>query len=378
MNVSVLAGTDRRLPEVLRACGAQITSIEVDDLKALAEPAVRQPDAIVVDARELITMPAGLAVIKRQHPTTGILVVLSRLEGALVLDAMRSGASECVAEPFTREELNSALARIAAHRPSRRGDVVAVIGAKGGVGATTVAVNVATMLNKLHPASTLLMDLHLTYGDAAIFLGAEPRFSSLDALENMHRMDGSFLRTLVTQTKSGLDLLASSDHAISAPVDATRLRSLIDLAAGEYRFLVLDVPRADPAALDSLASVSSVVVVANQDVATIRSAARITAALEQRYGKERINVVLSRYDARAEIGQADVERVIGRPVTCLFPNNYPTALASLNEGRPLVLANHTKLASAFAAFASDLAGVPAARAERAKSTGFLSLIGGRR
>ena len=91
---------------------------------------------------------------------------------------------------------------------------------------------------------------------------------------------------------------------------------------------MLDVPRADPAVLDSLESVSSVVVVANQDVATIRSAARMAAALEQRYGKERVNVVISRYDARAEIGQADVERVIGRPVTCLFPNNYPTALAS--------------------------------------------------
>ena len=133
MNVSVLAGTDRKLPDLLRACGAQIASIEIDDLRTLAEPAARQPDVIVVDARGGITMPAELAVIKRQHPTTGILVVLPRLEGALVLDAMRSGASECVAEPITREELSSALARIATHHPSRRGDVVAVIGAKGGV-----------------------------------------------------------------------------------------------------------------------------------------------------------------------------------------------------------------------------------------------------
>lgn len=378
MNVSVLIGTDRQLPEVIRACGAQITSIDFGDLKALAELSAQQPDAIVVDARDGISMPAELAVIKRQHPSTGILVVLPRLDGALVLDAMRSGASECVAEPITGEELSSALARIAAHRPSRRGDVVAVIGAKGGVGATTVAVNVATMVNKLHPASTLLMDLHLTYGDAAIFLGAEPRFSTLDALENMHRMDGSFLRTLVTQTKSGLNLLASSDHAISPPVDVTRIRSLIDLAAHQFRFLVLDVPRADPAVVDSLESASSIVVVANQDVATIRSAARMASAFEQRYGKDRVSVVINRYDARAEIGQADVERVIGRPVAGLFPNNYPTALASLNEGRPLVLANHTKLASAFTAFASQLAGVPAARPERVKSTGFLSLIGGRR
>jgi pilus assembly protein CpaE len=354
-------------------------SIEIDDLKALAEPTVQQPDVIVVDARDRSALPTELAVIKRQHPATGILVVLPRLDGALILDAMRAGANECVADPITREELNAALARIAAQRPARRrGDVFAVIGAKGGAGATTVAVNVATMLNKLHPSSTLLMDLHLTYGDAAIFLGAEPRFSTLDALENMHRMDASFLRTLVTQTKSGLNLLASSDHAVSPPVDVTRIRSLIDLAANEFRFLVLDVPRSDSAVLDSLESVSSIVVVANQDVATIRSAARMAASLEQRYGKERVNVVISRYDARAEIGQADVERAIGRPVTRLFPDNYQTALASLNNGRPLVLDNHTKLASAFTTFASQLAGVPAERPERVKSAGLLSLIGGRR
>ena len=379
MNVSVVAGADRQLPDLLRACGAQVTSIEISDLKSLAEPVARPPDVIVVDARDRRTMPAELAVIKRQHPATGILVVLPRLDGTLVLDAMRSGATECVAEPITQEELTAALARIAAQRPSRRrGDVFAVIGAKGGVGATTVAVNVATMLNKLHPSSTLLMDLHLTYGDAAIFLGAEPRFSTLDALENMHRMDASFLRTLMTQTQSGLNLLASSDHTVSTPVDVARLRSLIDLAANEFRFVVMDVPRADPAVLDSLEAASSVVVVANQEVATIRNAARITAALEQRYGKERVNVVISRYDARAEIGQADVERVIGRRVVHLFPDNYPIVLASHNKGRPLVLDNHTKLASALTAFASDVAGLPADRPERVKSTGFLSLIGGRR
>ena len=379
MNLSVLTGADRQLPDLLRACGAQVTSIAIEDLQALAEAAVPQPDVIVVDARDRSAMPAELGAVRRQHPATGILVVLPRLDGALVLDAMRSGATECVAEPISREELSAALARIATQRPSRRrGDVFAVIGAKGGVGATTVAVNVATMLQKLQPASTLLMDLHLTYGDAAIFLGAEPRFSTVDALQNMHRMDAALLRTLVTQTRTGLNLLASSDHAVSMLVDVERVRTLIDLAANEFRFLVLDVPRADPAVLDSLESVTSVVVVANQDVATIRSAARMAAALEQRYGKDRVSVVISRYDARAEIGQADVERVIGRPVSGVFPNNYPTALASLNNGRPLVLDNHTKLASALTAFASQLAGVPAGRPERVKPTGFLSLIGGRR
>jgi pilus assembly protein CpaE len=379
INVSVLVGSDKRLPDMVRACGAHTTTIDVADVKVFAAAATRQPDVLVVDVRDGSTMPAELVEIKRHHPSTGILVVLPRLDGALLLQAMRAGASECVAEPITRDELERAFARIAAQRPApRRGDVFAVIGAKGGVGATTVAVNVATILNKLRASSTLLMDVHLTYGDAATFLGAEPRFSALDALENMHRLDAAFLRTLITQTKSGLHLLASSNHPVTTPVEAAHMRSLIELAATEFPYVVLDVPRSDAAALDSLEPAGSIVVVANQEVTTVRSAARMAGALEQRYGKERVTVVITRYDAGAEIRQQDVERVVGRPVSYVFPNNYAIALASLNNGRPLVLDNHTKLASALTSFANQLAGLPGEHSTREKSGGLLSMFGSKR
>jgi pilus assembly protein CpaE len=379
MNVSLVATSDRRLHDWLRACGAQVTVLTMEDLADLAHASALQPDLIVIDQRHRNSVPAALAAIKRQHPSTGILMVLARLDAALMLEAMRAGVSECVAEPFTQEDLQAAIGRIAAHRPaSRRGDVFAVVGAKGGVGATTVAVNLATMLAKLRPSSTLLIDLHRTYGDAAVFLSAEPRFSIVDALENMHRMDATFLRSLVAQTKSGLQLLASSDHPVSAPADATQVRALIELAAAEFPYVVLDVPRSDAAILDSLEPAGTIVVVANQEVATVRSAGRMASALQQRYGKERVTVVITRYHDGAEINQKDVERVVGRPVTYVFPNNYPIALASLNKGRPLVLDNHNKLASAFTSFARSLAGIPAERSGSDKSSGLLSLIGGRR
>ena len=79
---------------------------------------------------------------------------------------------------------------------------------KGGVGTTTVAVNVATALAKLEPKSTLFIDLHVANGDAAVFLGAEPRFSIVDALENTHRLDEAFFRNLIAHAKCGVDLLA--------------------------------------------------------------------------------------------------------------------------------------------------------------------------
>ena len=125
------------------------------------------------------------------------------------------------------------------------GPVFAFVGAKGGVGTTTTAVNVATVLAKLAKGPTLLVDLHLAYGDAAVFLGADARFSLLDALENMHRLDAEFLKSLVVKTASGLDLLASADRPANRPVDVRRLGAVVQLAASQYAYTVLDVPRSD-------------------------------------------------------------------------------------------------------------------------------------
>jgi len=253
MNVSVLSSSDKHLIDLVRGCGVHATPLSVDGLGTLAQPAARQPDAIVVDQRDHGAILPEIIAIKRLHPLTGVLMVLPRLDGALVLEAMRAGVNECVAEPVTREELYNALQRIAAQRPApKRGDVFAIIGAKGGIGATTVAVNVAAMLNKLRPSSTLLIDLHMTYGDAGVFLAAEPRFSIVDALEHMDRMDATFLRSLMTQTKSGLHLLPSSERAVSVAFDAARVQTLIGLASREFGYVVLDGPRDDPAVLDSL------------------------------------------------------------------------------------------------------------------------------
>ena len=378
MNVSLLSTSDPQLEHMLRACGAVVTTIDIDALTALAGAAARQPDAVVVDLRDRGTIPAAVSAIRRQHASTGLLMVLPRLDPTLMLDAMRAGVNECVADPLTKEELQAALQRVAAPRAaSRSGDVFAVIGAKGGVGATTMAVNVATMLTKLRPASTLLVDLHLTYGDAGIFLGAEPRFSVLDALENMHRMDATFLRSLVTQTASGVSLLASGDRPVSGQSDQAHVRALVELAASEFPYLVLDVPRTDTHVLDALDAAGTIIVVANQELATIRSAARMASSLQQRYGEDRINVVITRYDEGAEIGKQDLERVVGRRVSYVFPNNYQLAVSSLNKGRPLVLDNHTKLASAFTGYARSLAGIPVQPTEQERS-GLLALLGGRR
>jgi Flp pilus assembly CpaE family ATPase len=213
----------------------------------------------------------------------------------------------------------------------------------------------------------LLVDLHIGHGDDAVFLGVEPRFSVMDAFENIQRIDESFFAGLVEKTEAGVHLLAAPNRPRPAGVDTRRARSLIEAAAQHYRLAVLDVPRSDMTMLDSLDATTTIVVVTTQEIASLRSAARLAEMLRQRYGAARTKVVINRFHRDAVIAQEDVERVIGGEVKYTLPSDYKVALEALNNGRPIVLDKESRLGAAFVGFARDLAGIVKDRTERPSS-----------
>ena len=379
--VFIVGAKDRELEALLAACNVRTSQLPAAEFANLAHAAARQPDVVVLDLRGGQALPAAVAVLKRQHPTTPVLVVTSSLEPTLVLEAMRAGVNECLAEPLQLSDLQTAITRLLAHKQPVQnvgGQVFAFVGAKGGVGTTTAAVNVATELSRTAPARTLVVDLHLAHGDAAVFLGVEPRFSVVDALDNIHRFDEAFFKGLVIPSPAGPHLLASSDRQLAQTSSVQRVRSLVEFATSLYRFVVLDVPRSDAAALDALDLAARVVVVANQELATVRNASRIAAALRQRYGSERVTVVVNRVDTHAEIGREDVEKVVGARVVHSVPSDYRMALRALNKGRPLALDNHNKLAASFRELARDLAGLAPEPPAASEPGGLFGLLKGRR
>ena len=122
-------------------------------------------------------------------------------------------------------------------------------------------------------------------------------------------------------------------------------------------------PRSGPAVPEVKGRLAALVIVANQELATVKNASRLAATLRQRYGREKVSLVLSRSDRRAEIGYEDVERAVGSDVAQTFPSDYRLAVDAMNKGRPIALDNHNELSAAFARFARSLAGV---RTERQK------------
>jgi len=377
--VTLLGSIERDLAGALRDRGFVVTDSDLGVMIASHVAGTKGPDVFVVDIRAGQGLPREIASLKRHFPASGVVILAKALDPNAMLDAMRMGVSEWVPEPVVLDDLETAIRRVA--RPmlgTVAGRAFAVLGGKGGVGCTTVAVNMATALHRATGEPTLFIDLHTAHGDASVFLGVEPRFSVLDALENIHRLDQTYMKGLVTPTKAGLDLLAAANRAQLGPIDALRVRALIEFVTTTYPWVVLDCPRTDGTLMEALDATTAVLVVANQELATLRSASRLAATLRQRCGTHRVKLAINRFDTESEIGRKDVERVMGGPIAHTFPSDYRAAVNALNKGEPLVLQAPTRLASAFDDAARELAGLGPAQRDNGKGGGFFARLGGRR
>ena len=212
----------RQVAALLRGCGVPVGIVE--DRRPGAETA--GPDVVVIDIRA--DASSGMAAIERLragHPTVAIFAVAASAEPDLILQAMRAGANEFFAwaQVARRRAYGGVVPRRRApnrdapcrgRRPARgsRASTTVFLGAKGGAGTTTVAVNCAVELARLTKRPTAILDLKPCLGEVALFLGVRPRFTVLDAIENLHRLDKDFLRELMARHKSELDILAGSEQ----------------------------------------------------------------------------------------------------------------------------------------------------------------------
>ena len=337
MSQVVLVARDEKLAELLKESALSVKVLAPTDFGRLARQA-KIPSVVVMDLRGSEQLPADLVTLRRNHPDVRVVIIISTLEPQLMLEAMRVGCNECLTEPLSALSIEQAVRKLLAEvAPKSSSDVLAFVGAKGGVGTTTLAVNTAVALQRTMAGGVLLMDTHIVFGEAALFFGAEPRFSILDAFENTDHMDESFFGSLLETTKSGVRLLASSTQAHQRPVDGRHVRALFEIAALTHKVTVLDVPRVDSTILNSLDLATAIVVVTEQEIASLRNAAQMTETLRKRYGTAKVRVVVNRFSSNKVVELDDIERTIGSHVAHVVPSDYPVALEALNTGRPIVL-----------------------------------------
>lgn len=276
-----------------------------------------------------------------------------------IVSAMRVGAREYLERNAGPESLVEAFSRFSALRSrartaSGRARVFMVTNAKGGSGATTIAVNTATALQELH-SQTLLVDF-APLGHAALHLNARPTFGLVDALQNLHRIDTSLLDGLMTTCQGGLQLLAGPQQPHMTVPTSAELARLFDLLVSQFRYVVVDCSnRVDDTARMLCELSNAVLMVAQADVVSLWSAGRKRGFLEEGGARDRVKLVLNRYKKIPGFSDEDVEAATNCKVLWKVPNNHQAIAPAIDKGAPIASHQNIDVARSFHGLAELLA-----------------------
>jgi pilus assembly protein CpaE len=332
---------------------------------ASSDPVTRRvrganPDVTIVDIPNDNAQLAlrAIELLHQEMPETAVFAIGNLNQPQIIVNAMRAGAREFIERPTSTTDLLEAFVRItAAQRRGKqeglRGKVFSVINAKGGNGATTVAVNLALALQSAY-GQTALVDL-APLGHAALHMNLKPVFTVADATRNLHRMDASLLESFMTRHNGGLQLLAGTNVPATVDPSTAEFVRLFDMLVTHYRYVVVDASSRFDAATRLIASLSeTVLLVACSDVASLWSAARVQQYLGETGSRERVRLVLNRYRKVSGFSEADAEAAVGAKLLWRVPNQYFAISSAIDRGTPVMDQRTSEIARSFAGLAHEL------------------------
>jgi pilus assembly protein CpaE len=318
------------------------------------------PDVTLIDIPSEAPAPAlqAIELLHQEMPQAAVFAVGSMSHPQLIVSAMRMGAKEFIDRPTTTTDLLEAFVRLSTtqrkvKREGPRGKVFTVVNAKGGSGATTVAVNLALALQAAH-GNVALVDL-APLGHASLHLNLKAPFTVADAIRNLHRMDSSLLDSFMTRHSGGMQLLAGAVTPAATEPSTAEYARLFDMLASHFRYVVVDASSRVDAATRLVGNLSEkVLLVAHADVASLWSAARVVQFLGETNGKERVKLVLNRFRKIPGFHESDAETASGASLLWRIPNQYFAVSSAIDRGVPLMQQNHTEIARAFTGLAATL------------------------
>ncbi|REJ67271.1 MAG: response regulator [Planctomycetota bacterium] len=284
--------------------------------------------------------------LQQTHRNCQILVVSGSTDGQLILQAMRAGAKEFLALPLAPEDVVQALERIGqtgqsdGHRKNMGSKVIAVAGATGGVGTTSLAVNLGCCLAAVENHSVVLVDLDLCLGDADVCLDAIPDYTLVDVAQNAGRMDFTLLKRSLTKHASGLYLLPRpvqlDDVSEISPDD---MGKILGLLKATFSHVILDLSKSfGPIDRVALAAADHVLLVTQLDLPCLRNVVRLMMSFNEMESlASKIKIVVNRFGMDDhQIGLKKAQETIGRDIFWQLPNDYRVMVDVRNNGIPLI------------------------------------------
>lgn len=325
----------------------------------------QQPEVVLMDIEEsdeetMLQIESALKLA----PSTHAVLVSPDQSTTLLMRAMRAGVREILPAPMTAESLKLAINHARGHlslaKPQdiKVGQVIAMIPAKGGAGATFLAANLAFALSKLGKRVAVL-DLNLYFGDLILFMGSHKVASNLfDLARQGERLDAALLDSSMLKVSDHLHILAASDtpeHA--SEISTTGLDRLIELARNQYDFVVLDLSSMlDQVTLKALDFADNIYLTMQLNLPSLHAAKRIVAFFRDRgYPPDKLGIVVNRFEKGGYISLEDVAKTTHSKIDRTIQNSFSAVSASVNQGIPILeLSPRDPVAKALVEWAQDL------------------------
>jgi pilus assembly protein CpaE len=281
-----------------------------------------------------------------------------------------AGVAEYLVKPITAPALQSALAITTVDKPDppppkpqeMSSGPLAVIGARGGVGATMVAVALAWLSAERKRRRTVLVDLDIAYGSASLALDVEPGHGLIEALASPERIDGLLVASATVKLGKHLYLLSSEQPLDDErPSQSDSLRRLVIGLGQSFQHIVFDVPRSDPVLLrQAIEQARVIVIVTDFSLAGVRDTKRLIALSTRLAPNTKLLVVGNRVGdgKKSGLSRSEIEKAIGVQLAVAIPEDAANVAYALNAGKPLPAAHpSSRTTAAIQALADNIDGV---------------------
>jgi len=349
--------TDEETTEVVRQAAAQKHGTLIGELHNYLPGEGERPfleglrdaaiSVCVIDFdqdRELAVLTA--TAMQQMLGQATLIAVSSKAEPSLILEAMRAGCSEYLTKPVAIEQLSVSLDRLRnrflPNKPSPTkptGKVLVFLGARGGAGATTLAVHLGNFLARQHAKKVLIVDVHRRLGHIALYLGEDRvAYHFYELVRNINRLDAALLEGFVLHHASGVDVLPSPDvFDDSSNVSLDDIQRAIRFLAECYDFVIIDSPHGvHNLSLSAIDCCDELFLIASPDVPGLRDLSRcVDRLLQSHVSPDKLKVVINRYSSQGAVTLEQIEKAIRQPIAITIPNNSTELIRAMNTGNPI-------------------------------------------
>lgn len=377
------AGPPEAASGVLTRFGFVRTVNAADREGALAQMRHNHFDLVIVPVDQIT--PAELISLEREirrDATTSVIATASSQDPDLIVRAMRAGVHEFLLYPPKPEELAGSVERLMRRMQNdvERGELVAVYTAKGGLGNTSIAVNLAHEFAESRKSSRVsIIDLVLNGGDVRVFLNLKPSYDISHLIAKGTQVDAELLNSVLTPCAGGVWALPTADSPEDHDVfDASAVNSILSLLKQHFAVTVVDCEHTlSESTLNAFDAADHIVLVTQLTVPALRSTQRsLSVCRRLGYEEGKLCVVVNRYLSGDVLPVKDAEDLLQKPVYWKLPNDYKLSAASLTKGVPVSMEDPgSKLARSYSDLVKKLSGAaPSTKSSESGASRFRRLF----